>query len=162
MCLWNRVAWTDLASSWAIAITVCRSSRVRSWRSGRRTSQFHILACSSTCRWGRSRHGSGKIISVCVNCRGTTNSMVAEPFKFVKVHHFVMRTVMKFYFHNLMNGDTRWCSQLRHRTTSPKVAGLIPNGVAGIFLWHNSSGRTMALGLTQPLTEMRTRNISWG
>jgi hypothetical protein len=25
-----------------------------------------------------------------------------------------------------------------------------------------SSGRTMALGLTQPLTEMSTRNISWG
>jgi len=23
-------------------------------------------------------------------------------------------------------------------------------------------GRTMALGLTQPLTEMSTRNISWG
>jgi len=26
----------------------------------------------------------------------------------------------------------------------------------------NPSGRTMALGLTQPLTEMSTRNISWG
>ena len=30
------------------------------------------------------------------------------------------------------------------------------------FSWHNPSGRTMALGLTQPLTEMSTRNISWG
>ena len=28
------------------------------------------------------------------------------------------------------------------------------------FHWHNPSGRTMALGLTQPLTEMSTRNIS--
>jgi hypothetical protein len=31
--------------------------------------------------------------------------------------------------------------------------------------WHNPSGpsgRTMALGLTQPLTEMSTRNVSWG
>jgi len=27
---------------------------------------------------------------------------------------------------------------------------------------HNPSGRTMALGSTQPLTEMNTRNISWG
>ena len=27
---------------------------------------------------------------------------------------------------------------------------------------HNSSGSTMTLGLTQPLTEMSTRNISWG
>ena len=30
------------------------------------------------------------------------------------------------------------------------------------FYSHNPSGRTMATGLTQPLTEMRTRNISWG
>jgi len=29
------------------------------------------------------------------------------------------------------------------------------------FPWHNPSGRTMALGLTQFLTEMSTRNISW-
>jgi len=28
--------------------------------------------------------------------------------------------------------------------------------------WHNPSGRTMALGLTQPLTEMNNRNIAWG
>jgi hypothetical protein len=31
-----------------------------------------------------------------------------------------------------------------------------------VFHWHNPSGRTRALGLTQPLTEMSTRNISWG
>jgi len=43
-----------------------------------------------------------------------------------------------------------------------KVAGSIPVVVIGIFQWHNSSGRTMAMGLTQPLTEMSNRNISWG
>jgi hypothetical protein len=31
-----------------------------------------------------------------------------------------------------------------------------------IFHWHNPSCRTMALVSTQPLTEMSTRNISWG
>ena len=31
-----------------------------------------------------------------------------------------------------------------------------------LYLWHNPSGRIMALGLTQSLTEMSTRNISWG
>jgi hypothetical protein len=41
-------------------------------------------------------------------------------------------------------------------------AGLIPDGVIGIVHSHNTSGRTMALGLTQPPTEMSTRNISWG
>jgi len=30
------------------------------------------------------------------------------------------------------------------------------------FHLHNPSGRSMALGSTQPLTEMSTRNISWG
>ena len=40
-----------------------------------------------------------------------------------------------------------------------KVAGSIPDCVIGIF--NNHSGRTVALGLTQTLTEMSTRNISW-
>jgi hypothetical protein len=34
--------------------------------------------------------------------------------------------------------------------------------VIGIFHWHNPSGRTMALGSTRPLTEISTKNISWG
>ena len=33
-----------------------------------------------------------------------------------------------------------------------KPAGSIPDGVAGIFHWHNPSGRTMVLGLTQKWT----------
>jgi hypothetical protein len=37
-------------------------------------------------------------------------------------------------------------------------AGSIPDGVTGIFHLHNPSGRTMAFGLIQPLTEMSTRN----
>jgi len=58
--------------------------------------------------------------------------------------------------------ESRWRSWFRHCSTSRKVAGSIPDGVIGIFHRHNPSGRTMALGLTQPLTEMSTRNISWG
>ena len=50
---------------------------------------------------------------------------------------------------------------MRHYATSRKVAGSIPDGVAGIFHLYNPSGRTMALGSTQPLTEMSTRNIPW-
>jgi hypothetical protein len=49
---------------------------------------------------------------------------------------------------------------LRH-ATNRQVTGSIPDGVIGIFQWHNRSGRTMALGSTQPLTEMSTRCISW-
>jgi len=38
----------------------------------------------------------------------------------------------------------------------------LPDGVIGIFHWHDPSGRTMTLGSTRPLTEMSTRDISWG
>jgi hypothetical protein len=53
-----------------------------------------------------------------------------------------------------------WRSWLRHHPTSRKVAGPIPDGVIGIFHWINDSGLTMALGSTQQLTEMSTRNIN--
>jgi hypothetical protein len=51
---------------------------------------------------------------------------------------------------------------LRHCATNQKVAGAIADGAIGIFHWHNPSSRTLALGLTQPLTETSTRNTSWG
>jgi hypothetical protein len=56
---------------------------------------------------------------------------------------------------------TRWRSWLRHCATSRTVAGSIPDGVIVNFHWYNPSARTMALGSTQPLTEMSTRNTSW-
>jgi hypothetical protein len=43
-----------------------------------------------------------------------------------------------------------------------KVAGSIPDGVIGVFYWPNPSGRTMTLRSTQHVTEIGTRNISWG
>jgi hypothetical protein len=60
----------------------------------------------------------------------------------------------KINFTTQWKGGTLWGSRLRHCCTSRKVAGSIPNGVIGMFHWHNPSGRTMALSLTQPLTEM--------
>jgi hypothetical protein len=57
--------------------------------------------------------------------------------------------------------NARWRSWLRHCATNRKVAVSIPDGVIGIFHWHIPSGRTMAQGLTNPLTEMSARNISW-
>ena len=50
---------------------------------------------------------------------------------------------------------------LRCCATNRKVAGSIPDGIIGIFHWHNPSDRTIALGSTQPLTEMSTRINSW-
>ena len=49
---------------------------------------------------------------------------------------------------------------LRCCATNRKVAGSIPDGVIGIFHGHNPSDRTMALGSTQPLTEMSKKGKS--
>ena len=72
-------------------------------------------------------------------------------------HHGLIRICCMYTFILYLFGGTRWRSWLRHCATSRKVAGSIPDGVVGFFHWHNPSGRTMALGSTQPLTEMSTR-----
>ena len=50
---------------------------------------------------------------------------------------------------------------LGHRMPEILVS-IYTNAVIWIFHSLNPSGRTMALGSTQPQTEMSTRNISWG
>ena len=49
-----------------------------------------------------------------------------------------------------------------HSVGSRKDMGSLSDGVIGIFLWRNPSGRTMSLVSAQPLIEMGTSNISWG
>jgi hypothetical protein len=51
---------------------------------------------------------------------------------------------------------------LRYCATNQKVAVSISDGVMEFFIDMNPSDRSMALGSTQPLTEMSTRSISWG
>jgi hypothetical protein len=57
---------------------------------------------------------------------------------------------------------------LRHYSTNRKVAGSRTDEVFFFFFSSNLpnfSGRTMALGSTQPLTEMSNRNLkkeTWG
>jgi hypothetical protein len=45
---------------------------------------------------------------------------------------------------------------------NPEGRGVRSPMVIGIFHWHNPSGRAMALGSTQPLTEMSTREYFLG
>ena len=72
---------------------------------------------------------------------------------------FIRSIVFNFFFMALILMVTNtWVSFIHNR----KVAVSIPVGVTGIFHWHNPSDRTMALGSTQPLTEMSTRRISCG
>jgi hypothetical protein len=63
------------------------------------------------------------------------------------------------FFPTVSPWGTRWRSSIRHCATNRKVAGAIPDDV-DIFHWHTPSGRSVALGATQPLTETSARNIS--
>jgi hypothetical protein len=51
---------------------------------------------------------------------------------------------------------------LRHYAASQKVAGFIPDDAIGFFIWLDPSGHNVALGSTQSLTEMNTRNLPGG
>jgi hypothetical protein len=57
--------------------------------------------------------------------------------------------------------STPWCSWLRHHATNRKIARSTPACIIENFHLHNPSGRTMALGSTQSLKHMSTRNTSW-
>jgi membrane-bound lytic murein transglycosylase B len=49
---------------------------------------------------------------------------------------------------------------VRYCTTNQKVAGSVPDGVMEFFIDINPSNRTVALGSTQPVTEMSAGIIS--
>jgi uncharacterized protein YaeQ len=56
--------------------------------------------------------------------------------------------------------SARWCSWLTHCAKSRNVSVSISDVVTEIVNLFRLSGRNMALGSTQPLTEMKTRFIS--
>jgi len=62
-------------------------------------------------------------------------------------------------FCNFHFWGTQLVEALRYK---PEGRGFDSRWCHWIFHWHNPSGRTVALGSTQPLTEMSTRNVSWG
>jgi len=72
---------------------------------------------------------------------------------------YVSQVVNVLILQSMGHAVVRFVEALRF---TRKVEDSIRDGVIGIFHWRNPSGRTMALGSTQPLTEMGTRNISWG
>jgi hypothetical protein len=76
------------------------------------------------------------------------------------VRRMVVSKIWMWHFSMLSYArGMRLRSWFRHYATIRKVAGSIPYEVIGFFSWPNLSTSTMALGSTQPLTEMRTRNI---
>jgi hypothetical protein len=49
-----------------------------------------------------------------------------------------------------------------HYGTINKVPGSTPDEFIGFFNWPNPSSRAVALGSTQPVTELSTRNLPGG
>jgi hypothetical protein len=68
---------------------------------------------------------------------------------------------MKNIYVSYWNHGGHVVARLRHYATSQKVAGSIPD-VTGLFNLPNPSSCTMALGSTQPLLQMGTRNLPGG
>ena len=113
---------------------------------------FHIIS------WGRSRANKPQW-SYMLQSKPNKRNLVTISFHkksctcFGPRRSIIRKSVVEYKHYGTMLG-TPWSSCLRHCTTSRKVVGSIPDGVTGIFHWHNPTGPTMALGLTQPLTEM--------
>jgi hypothetical protein len=106
---------------------------------------------SRGCKNMRTRHCYLTRTLLLVFLSTPRNSKRSVPFK--------SWTKFLYLLYMLGTAVAQW---LRCFCTNRKVAGSIPDGVIGIFHWHNPSDRTMALGSTQPLTEMSTRIISCG
>ena len=66
------------------------------------------------------------------------------------VNYFIIsptNTTLKMITFTTILGGTRWCSRVRHCATNGKIAVSIPDGVSGIFHWHNPSNGFGGLGI---------------
>jgi hypothetical protein len=80
---------------------------------------------------------------------------------YIRTHAMPPHAPLHIYIYIYKGARSGIVVKTLHYTTNRQVAGSIPDGVIGIFQLHNPSGHTVALGLTQPLTEVSTRCISW-
>jgi hypothetical protein len=83
-----------------------------------------------------------------------------------------------YYYYEMMLLHIDWLGLFNNGTSTPgacgnadgwgtilqakRLQGSIPDEVIGLFNWPNPSSCTTALGLTQSLTEMSTRNLPGG
>jgi len=91
------------------------------------------------------------------NTRFTVVTSAGQPTNKISAGHYGIKSDWNQALQSRTLG-TLWRSWSRHCATSRKVAGPIPGGVGEIFHLRNPSGHTIALDLTQPLTEMSTIN----
>jgi hypothetical protein len=102
-------------------------------------------------------HASRSPISCMFDVRGSIHHSTIYKEKSNKMQ----KSVTILLFHTYMKGHAvaHLVEALRYK---PEGRGFDSRYCHWNFYWHNPSGLTIALGLTLPLTEMSTRNISWG
>jgi hypothetical protein len=93
----------------------------------------------------------------CHECCVPTNYVISWTRSQNDIAYTKKSRTIAFYIY--VTAVAQW---LRYCATNHKVAGLIPDDVTEFFIDINPSDRTMALGSTQPRTEMSTGSISWG
>jgi hypothetical protein len=96
-------------------------------------------------------YGTGRLITM------TTKSMIVSHPN--QVHNL---TSCLFKINFISFWGTLLRSWLRYYATSRKAVGSVPDEVIEFFKLPKPSRRTMALGSTQPSTEMSTRNLPAG
>ena len=117
--------------------------------------QCHI--CNSSWTIHKFKHSTNPFLTNFLSCIFYQRALELFQTPNSLVHHNKVKLYMA-----LQKSGTTVAQWLRCCATNRKVAGSIPDGVNGIFHWHNPSDCTVALGSTQPLTEMSTSRISWG
>ena len=143
-----QLAWCEWVSHARLA-TVSLLSSGEQWASDANKGSHHLWFCHR--RACMVKTGACLCVTSHNRLPGLRDTLVCEWCHSPEYHRVCVE-----------GGGTAVVQWLRCCATNRKVAGSIPEGVIGIFHWHNPSDRTMALGSTQPLTEMSTRSISWG
>jgi hypothetical protein len=89
--------------------------------------------------------------------------IISEHFLILNYSHFLgTKMSLSFTVYTSYCMGTAVAQWLRYCAKNQKVTGSFPDGVMEFFVDIHPFDRTMALGSTQPLTEMSTRSISWG
>jgi len=102
-------------------------------------------AAAYSCQINDSAFGTFPPVSLLLNSPFYFRISLIFPFSVI-INCFLLIMFLS-YFLLLLLLFTQWRGWLRHCATSQNVADSIPDGVTGIFRWHNPSGRTMTPGV---------------
>jgi hypothetical protein len=162
----NAVEVTVLRCGASLRVTGARSSETAWWSHFQGKRRISIALFDSR-RW--HRHAVSKRRAPITQSRGTTSHSRTEIIT-VTVHLFTCKNsrTAERISRNLIEESCKkvWgyaVAQLVEALSyKPEGRGFYSRWSQGIFQWLNPSGRIVALGSTQPLAEMSTRNPSWG